>query len=420
MAEPTGIFIDVEIDETDLKRLLNQKFERPKFGNKLGYYFSELLYRSYVDESDSVFIFNYDKKSKSCFIAFLVNHFSDTDVSLFPKILEMISSLKKRNSSNYAIVASTFPDLFNAYLLNPNQVKEQSPDSFPKDVVEQIMNKFYSFSQDQCFLNPQVALNKRNYFYKNFKNYFKKYLAFVEEAEKPKKIAKATKENPYFLFDDLYAYNNAVFYRTRDKIFREIPEADPFSLREIGLQLIADKNYVFIKRIAPDSPCPNNTSFLKLIWEYQIIKDIDGKSMKPLKYKYETTYWKDKCAIYYGRESGGVELIKVSQADRESFEELNFGFGKDKNHVYFCEKVIPINAKHFNINKHGFIYDEQNIFHYQHQIPLDAKTFKVVKYESEQNPFMGTFVLEDKSGRYTYNRTWKDEIIKLITAYKQH
>lgn len=418
MAEPTGIFIDVEIEEVDLKRLLNQKFEKVKFGNKLGYYFSELLYRSYIDESDSIFIFNYDKKSKYCFIAFLVNHFSDVDISLFPKILETISSFKKCDSSNYAIVASTFPDLFNAYLLDCNQLKEQSPDSFSKDIVKHIMNKFYSFMQNQCFLNPQIALNRQNYFYKNFKNYFKKYIAFMEEIEKPKKIAKATKENPYFLFDDLYTYNKSVFYK--DKTFIEIPGADPFSLREIGPQIVADKTNVFIKRIAPNSPSPSRTNILELIWEYQIIKGIDGKSFKPLKHKFETTYWMDKYAIYHGKTSGGVELIKMVQADRESFEELNFGYGKDKNHIFFCEKIIPISVEHFSLNNNGFIYDDKNIFHYQYQIPLDAKTFKVVEYESEQNPFMGTFILEDKSGQYEYNQIWKDEIIKLITKYKQH
>ncbi len=416
MAEPTGIFINVEIDETGLKKLLNQKFEKVKFGNKLGYYFSELLYRSYKDESDSVFIFNYDKKSKYCFIAFLVNHFSDTDISLFPKILEMISSYKKCDSSNYAIVASTLPELYNSYLLTCNQVKEQSPDSFSKDIIEQIMNKFYSFSQeDQYFLNPQIAFNKRNFFYKNFKNYFKKYLVFVEEAEKPKKIANATKENPYFLFDDLYVYNNTVFYKNKDKTFIEIPEADPFSLREIGLQIIADKNYVFIKRTAPNSSSPNTTNFLELIWEYQIVKGIDGKNFKPFKYKFETTYWKDKFAVYYSKRLDGIELVKVAQADLESFEELNFGYGKDKNYVFFHEETIPINAKHYILNKNGFIYDDSNIFHYQNQILLDAKTFKVVEYESEQNPFMGTFILEDKSGQYKYNQAWQDKIIKLIT-----
>lgn len=420
MAEPTGIFINVEIDEADLKRLLNQKFENTKFGNKLGYYFSELLYRSYMDESDSVFILHYDKRSQYCFIAFLVNYFSDTDISPFLKILQMISSFKKSDSSNYAIVASTFPDLFNAYLLKPNQVKEQSPNSFSKDIVKQIMDKFYSFSQDQHFLNPKIALNKRNYFYKNFKNYFKKYLALIEETEKPKKIAEATKEKPYYLFGDLYAYNNSVFYKNEDKALIEIVEADPVSLREVGLYVIADKNHVFIRQPSSHSSLKNKTGIQEITWEYQIIKGIDGKSFKPLKYKHESTYWADKDAVYYRNKSGGFELIKVAQSDRKSFEELNFGYGKDKDHVFYRENIIPIEVKHFNLNKNGFIYDDKNIFHYQHKIPLEAKTFKLVEYESETNPFLGTFILQDKNGQYKYNRDWKDEIIKPITKPKLH
>lgn len=240
----------------------------------------------------------------------------------------------------------------------------------------------------------------------------------MEEIEKPKKIAKATKENPYFLFDDLYTYDKSVFYK--NKTFIEIPSANPFTLRKIRHDIIADETNVFIQRIASDSPSQSRGNILESIWRYQIIKGVDGKSFKPLKYKYETTYWKDKYAIYYGKELGGFELIKLEQADQESFEELNFGYGKDKNHVFFCGKIIPINIKHFNLNKNGFIYDDRNIFHYQQQIPLDAKTFKVIEYESETNPFMGTFTLEDKSGKYKYNRDWKDETIKLIIKYKQY
>ncbi|WP_161635340.1 DKNYY domain-containing protein [Aquimarina macrocephali] len=412
MSEPTGIFIDVEIDETDLKKLLNQKFEKARFGKKLGYYFSELLYRSYTNEADSVFIFNYDKKSKYCFIGLLLNHFSDTDILLFPEVLEIISLFKKCNSSNYAIVASTFSELFKAYSLKQNQVIAQSPNDFSKDVVEQIMNKFYSFSQDQQFLSPQKALNKRNFFYKNFKNYFKKYLVYAEKAEKSIKIKKATKNDPFFLFGDFYTYENRVFFKKKVNSFIEIPKADPLTFREAGLSIFADKNHVFVQKWA--FPLPSINSFLERNWEYQIIKGIDSKSFEPYKYKFETTYWKDKYAVYYGKSISGVELIKIAQADRESFEELNFGFGKDKDHVFYLDKIISLNANHFILNKNGFIYDDRNIFHYQNQIPLDVKTFKILEYESEQNPFMGTFILEDRSGKYKYNRNWKGETMKVI------
>jgi hypothetical protein len=415
MAEPTGIFIDVEIDEIDLKRLLNQKFKKAKFGKKIGYYFSELLYRSYVNEADSVFIFNYDKKSKHCFIGFLVNRFSHTDISPFPKVLEIISSFKKSNSSNYAIVASTFPDLFNAYLLKQNQVIEQSLDDFSNDVVHQMINKFYSFSQGQHFLRPQKALNKRNFFYKNFK----KYLAFMEVAEKQKKIANATRKNPLLLFENLYTFENRVFFKSRDKSFVEIPKADPLTLSQTGLSILTDKNHIFIKKMESPLTEINISSFQEINWKYEIIEGIDGKSFEPYKYKYETTYWRDKLSVYYIKEFGDADIIKVVQANQESFEELNFGFGKDKNHIFYRDKIIPINTIHFNLNKNGFIYDEKNIFHYQNQIPLDAKTFKILEYESEQNPFMGTFILEDRSGKYKYNRDWKGETMKLITKYKK-
>jgi hypothetical protein len=199
--------------------------------------------------------------------------------------------------------------------------------------------------------------------------------------------------------------------------FIEIPKADLLPFRAACLFILADKNHVFVRNT--DSPISeiSISSFRDINWKSEIIEGVDGKTFEPCRYKYETTYWKDKFSVYYVKKTGNMAVIKLVEAERESFEELGFGFGRDKDHVFFLDKVIPINAKCFNLNKHGFMYDDKNIFHYQHQIPLDVRTFKVVEYECETNPFMGTFILENRSGKYEYNRDWKGEQMKLITKY---
>lgn len=423
MAEPAGIFIEVDMEEKNVKKLLNHKFDGAEFGKKIGYYFSQLLYELNNDPN-KVFIFNYDTKSDKCFIAWVHNYFDATLLKTFQDILQIISLFKKPTPNNYALVATIFPDVLEAYQINFEEVKKINNKKVPPETVEKLLNKFWSFSENNDFPTPLKALNKRNYFYKNFKNYYKKYLVYMNEIEKPDKISQATKELPYHLFGNFYTYNSKVFdFYSKNQVIA-LPEADPLSLRQVdGVGLIlADKNYVFMKRLAPNSPPEfyknGNNSFLptlKAIYEYYIVKGIDGASFNYTKNKWENVYWKDKDSVFIHLEVQR-QLKKIEQADSDSFEYLDFCFGKDKNHVFYKDNVIPINPIHFTINKHGFIFDDEHIFHYQNKIPLDAKTFKVLKYENDTNPFIGTFVLEDKNGKYEYNEKWENEKIKPLTA----
>lgn len=109
MAEPTGILIEVEIDETSIKKLLNHKFENASYGKKLGYYFCELLYNC-NSEPANIFIFNYNAKTKKCFIAYMLNHFEKSLIEPFQSVLQIISLLKDASTTDYAIVTTTFPE----------------------------------------------------------------------------------------------------------------------------------------------------------------------------------------------------------------------------------------------------------------------------------------------------------------------
>lgn len=43
------------------------------------------------------------------------------------------------------------------------------------------------------------------------------------------------------------------------------------------------------------------------------------------------------------------------------------------------------------------------VYYYSHPVALDGQTFKVLHYESTTNPFIGPFIVADKTGLYRYN-----------------
>lgn len=414
MAEPTGIFIEFEIEVSNIKKLLNYSFKQAVFGKKLGYYFSELLYNCSIDSSN-VFLFNYNNKKQKCLIAYLLNYFEKESITPFQDILHIISELKKVNTTDYAIVSTTFPNILEAYKITYNKVSILNL-QLPENVVQNLMDKYWAFSENGTFPEPKNALNKRNYFYKNFKNYYKKYLIHIEEIERPNKIAQATKDKPYHLFEKFYSYDNKVFqFRNFTNQVIELPDADPLTLRNVS-GIYADKNNVYLPRLTPNSP-PNINPIRgkgnnpNAIWEFYIVPNIDGETFNYVKEMWDTVYWKDKNMVFiYDRENR--QLKKVDQADSSTFQYLGFCFGKDKDHLFYLDKTLTVDVKNYTLNKNGFLYDANSILHYQHQLPLDPKTFKILEYESEINPFMGTFILEDKNGKYKYNRDWEEQPLK--------
>lgn len=417
MAEPTGIFIEIETDEKSLKKMLNHKFEKASYKKKLGYYLCELLHDCNINPSN-IFIFNYNLNTKKCFIAYVQKHFEKTQIEPLIEGLQHIALLKNTDTIDYAIISSIFPEVFEAYKITDKEVTKTNQ-KLPVNVVNNLINKFWSFSKNNNFPKPNKALSKRDYFYKDFKNFYKKYLEYVNEIEKPIKIAQATKDSPYHLFDNFYTYNNGVFeYNIYTKEFIELPESDPFSFRDVA-GIKADKNFVYNRILATNSPPEliNQESVFIInpnaIWEWVIVSGIDGNSFENIKQKWDTVYWKDKKSVFIYEKRN---LIKI-EADSKTFKYLDFCFGKDKDSVFYLDKIIPIDVNNFTLNKNGFIFDSNTIFHYQNKLQLDAKSFKILEYESEVNPFIGTFIIEDKNGRYKYNKEWEKNIVPIKNIY---
>lgn len=406
MAEPAGIFIEASLTEKEVKSLLRYKFEDCEYGKKVGYYFSQLLY-SCINYPKNVFIFNYDKKQQRLFIVWVLNYFNELEIQPFEKILEIITSIKSSEESNYAVVASIYPDIYKGYEIYKQELKVINKNVFPKETTNRLVSTFLNFAQDSAIFEPKKALQKRNYFYKNFKNYYKKYSEHIKNTEKPQRIKNATKKEPYHLFKNFFSYDDKVFCGWRQEDFKEIIGADPLSFREINGSIVADKNFVFYrKNTHPIKPSLINKHIggARFFTHYVLIEGIDGDSFTYVKEKWDTVYWKDKNAVFIIDKKAN-DLKKV-MADVNSFEYIGFAYGKDKKNVFYNDQIIAIDVNNFKLNKNGFIWDDLNIFSYSNKIPLDAKTFKIKKYDNDVNPFIGDFILEDKTGLYKYNGDW--------------
>lgn len=409
MAEPTGIILEINLKEAEIKQLLNQKYDDLTFGKKLGYFFSKLLYDATLDSSNT-FIFNYDKKTNTLFVAWMLNHFEKELLKPFIKVLKIISTVKSNNTEDFAIVTTTYPEILEGYKVSKNKIGKIAKTHIPNEVVNKLIDKFWSFANKNEFPDPSIALNKRNYYYKNFKNYYKKYLLHIEETEKPKKIANATKDEPFHLFDKFYSFGNKVFeFRNFTNQVIEIPTADPLTFRNVS-GIYADKSNVYLSRLAANSPPNINPKTGRgnnpnAIWEYYIVEGVNGKHFNYVGIKYDTIYWKDNYSIYTYNRNNRV-LQKIENVDISTFEYLKFTYGKDKNHLYCNEQILYINPTNYTIDNNGFIYDDCHVYHFENKLLLHAATFKVLKTERTKQFGFPNFYLADKNGTYIYNRKW--------------
>lgn len=126
----------------------------------------------------------------------------------------------------------------------------------------------------------------------------------MDNVEKPKKIALATKENPYFLFDNFYTYDNKVYeFKTYTNQKIVVPEADPLTFRNVA-GIKADKKHVFCNKLSSNSPPKSITvnGFSKnnpnAIWEWEIEKGVDGSSFNYIKERCDTIFWRDNHSVF--------------------------------------------------------------------------------------------------------------------------
>ncbi len=414
MAEPIAIITKISIEEKSLQSFLRKKNTIDESLKNIDF-FASLLYRC-ENNSGNIFLFHYE--SNTLFLAYWLNYFTEEQIAPLRQTLHHLCRYKLPET-DLAFLSDSSGALLQVYQLTASGLEE-----VPKSKVD---NRKYSEQLKECwaifrlfsirndFPEPAKALRKRNYFYKPLKLAYKRYLKRKEEEEKPKKIRTATKENPfYYLFNNNYfSYDLKVFYRDQfTGSILELPNADPFTFGLKGLSM--DKNhffqyYLYVKKpVGVGKFSGNNKPKIKAIFFTH--PTIDPQTFNYVKERWDTVFWKDKNHIYIFKKERlkNTHVFRhyfkpVTEADVNSFEYLDFQYGKDKNHLFHLDTILPLNPKKFQLNRNGFLYDDKYIFHYGTAIEMDAKTFKIISFESNVNPFMGPYILQDKNGKYKYD-----------------
>ncbi len=406
MAEPVALLAKIPIKEEKLKSFLRKK-SKVVDNHRNADVLASLLYNCKI-ESGNVFLFYFE--NDLLFTAYWINYYTPQDMQTFRKTLDMLCR-DKEDDKTYAFLSDSSGLMLEANRCDAQGIVPIDKRYFEKYAIEleDYWKTFWSFSQRNDFPPPEKALRKRNYFYKPLKSAYKRYLKRIEEIEKPAKIKAATKDNPYILFGDFFTYDERVFYNDffRKKIV-EVPGADPYTFKGDR-----DKNHMYGIRIIGQKDIIHKVMGMKVNnpdtrLEFFIMEDIDPLTFTYIKERWDTIYWKDKNHVYILKEFPGKEIhyhkyVKVPEADLKSFEYLNFAYGKDKNHLYYFDRILPIKPSNYRLNEYGFIYDDTYIYHYGTSLNLDPKSFQVVSYEDHVNLFAGPFELKDKNGRCTYN-----------------
>lgn len=396
MSEAIGIVSKMKFSEDALKRFLrskqvltekiiqNSKIERktnPE--NTVSSFMAELLY-SCNNLSGNVFLFHYNIEKEELFFAYVLSRECWNDANAILSILKQGSRFQNLSNDSYVFCFSPFSmDVYDAYLFeNGNSINNKNDVS--EELLKEYADAFWSFfdKKTKSFPEPKKAIKNKTYFYRPIVLAYKKYIEQVEKEEKPQKIKTATQINPFHLVDFLYTWEGKVFDCLYGfKAPHELLDADPFTISKVG-NVYADKSHVYKRN-------PEGGFFL--------ITGIDGATYEIIgQDKHDYLYTKDYAHVYLNEQV-------VAGADVNTFINIGYGNGKDNKNVYYRDEVIEIDQTNYKIDKHGFIIDAKNIYHYGKKIDMDAATFKVVSYESNTNPFMGVFGLEDKNGIYEYD-----------------
>ncbi len=114
----------------------------------------------------------------------------------------------------------------------------------------------------------------------------------------------------------------------------------------------------------------------------KIVKDADPMTFTPIKEvekdcldKETSVYWKDKENVYF-------KAKKIEGSDVGSFQHIMSIYGKDRNHVYYGNTILPkANPEKFRFLEDGIATDETSIFIFNKpvNIPVDLSSFEVVK-----------------------------------------
>jgi len=406
MAESMVILTEISIEEKELKSFLRRKSPVDSSLKNIDF-FASLLYGCEA-KTGNVFLFHYD--NGRLFTCYWQDFPSSDKIKRYLTTLSVLSDYTQEAVRVFKSNSSA--ELLDVYILQnqqePQNILNEKNNMQLKNELHRLTDKFWSFADANSFLKPQKALRKQNYFYKPLKTAYKRYLKYIQKLQKPEKIKTATRENPfYYDFDTgFFTYDLKLFYNDGGKILK-ISGADPFTFGLKGFPM--DKNSYFEYQLKVKRTSKKHPEDYELTPYFRVHPNIDPQTFNYVKNRTDTIYWKDKYNVYVRKAEPlndifyNHRLVPIDGAHSKSFSGLDFGYGKDKNRLYYFDKPLPVDVENFSLDNTGFLRDDKFVYHYGVQLPLDGASFSVVATENKLNPFLGPFILQDKNGHYSYS-----------------
>ena len=145
-----------------------------------------------------------------------------------------------------------------------------------------------------------------------------------------------------------------------------IEDADPGSFSMVKWGYSKDKNYIFYAKKGKCVP----------------IKLFDPETFEMMSNGY---YFKDKNNVIYNNFSDtppDYGFVILEDADTETFEKLDYPYSRDKDSVYYYDKLIKdADPNSFYLYKYGYNKDKNNVYLKEHKLEnADPSSFEVLSY----------------------------------------
>lgn len=196
------------------------------------------------------------------------------------------------------------------------------------------------------------------------------------------------------ILDSQYAVDDVHVYFNGSSIF----DADPSTFEVMESPFSRDSRNVYVsgeffiddsvnfeilgKNISRDSQ--------HIYWSTSIISD-DPANLEIIFSQDFFTYFKDSQTVF-------INGNPITDADPSTFEVLTFGYGRDKNKIFYSYRAMPADINTFEVLEIPYSKDSQKVFYMENIIrDADPNTFRVLNANFECSADSQTAFYQDQA-----------------------
>jgi hypothetical protein len=346
--------------------------------------FARELYGIIRDQREEYLVFTYVADRKSFFYFHLLNHPSEALSSgHVVETLTQINLYVDKPHIGYVLVHPSAANFLADAPARAFEVRQHAVvpiDAPPPSVMEQIDALSRRFIYAALDADPTLSewLARKDLIDPALKQGYRRIQEQEGRQQLAERIKAATPANPARLFA-FYIYDGAQVCMLG--FGQVLEDADPYTLRSVkggNGDYVADQRFAY--HCGRKIPHAHGPSF-KCLAAYDNIHNVDQHH-----------------AFYY-------DTI-IEGADAATFRTLGYSYARDRHFFYSAGTRLGPAGETFEIDVCGFLHTSECIFHYGVKLALAPATFAILDLEEHRrstNPFIGTYLLQDKTGLYEYD-----------------